>query len=162
MRRFQTVVAAILIGLAAWSGSGAASAQTGDPKAALARDMVVAMDLEGTVRGMFETMAPMVAAGAAQELRLSGSEQARFAEILSEEFQSASPEFVQALVQVYADNLSEQELRDIVTFLRSPSGQAMRRVEARAKGELERAGQTIGMRVALQAMVRFNEERSRR
>jgi hypothetical protein len=154
---FGVVVAAAAV----LAGPGDAWAQQ-DRRQELARQMVTTMDTEATINALFETMTPMIAASAAQELRLSPSEQGRLSELLAEEFRAAAPDFVTQVVNAYANNLTEQELTDIVAFLNSPSGRALLRVEKTAEAEMERQGQAIGMRVAVQAFTRLQAERNAR
>jgi hypothetical protein len=156
--RFQVWAAAIAVAVAL---TGGAPAWAQDERAALAREAVTLMQMEEAIQVMFDTMSPMMAASMGPELRLSVSEQARLGEILAEEFRSATPEFVDRLAGVYANNMSEQQLRDVVTFLRSPAGVAWMQTQNNAERELERIGQEVGMRVAVQAITRLNAERAR-
>ncbi len=157
MKTLRGALAAVVFTVAMW---GQASAQEAE-RVALARELLGLMQVEETITGLFDSMSPLMAAGMAQELRLSASESARLGEILAQEFRGAGPEILSEIAEIYAQRLSEQELRDSVAFLRSPSGQALIRGQSEAEAELERVGQVIGMRVALQAMTRFNAERSR-
>lgn len=154
---FRGALAAIAVAAVMW---GQASAQEAE-RLAQARELLTLMQVDETISDLFDTMSPMMAASVAQEMRLSASERARLGEILAEEFRAAGPEILGEVSNIYAQRLNEQEMREIITFLRSPSGQALQRTQNEAEGELERVGQVIGMRVALQALTRFNQERSR-
>jgi len=157
MTGLRGAFAAVAVAVAMW---GQASAQETD-RVALARELLALMQVEETISELFDTMSPMMAASVAQEMRLTASERARLGEILAEEFRGAGPEILREVSNVYAQRLTEQELCEIIAFLRSPSGQALLRGQAEAETELERVGQVIGMRVALQALTRFNQERAR-
>jgi hypothetical protein len=155
--RLKAWAAAIMLG--ATLTGGAAAEEAG--QAALARELVQAMDMESTIGDLFDAMSPMMAASMGQELHLSASEQARLGEILAEEFRAAAPDFTGRIVGLYAENLTEQQMRDTIAFLRSPSGQAWLQTENTAQSQLERIGQEVGMRVAMQSLLRFNRERAR-
>ena len=155
--KLKAWAAAMVLG-AALTGA-AAAAEAGET--ALARELVQVMDVEATVSELFDVMSPMMAASVAQELRLTQSEQARLGEILAEEFRAAAPDFTSRIVALYADSLDEQQMRDTIAFLRSPSGQAWLNTQNAAKSQLERIGQEVGMQVAMQSIVRLNRERAR-
>jgi hypothetical protein len=153
-------ICALAFGLAMFSGGVAHADQA--QREAMAREIVTAMDFESAINDLMELMSPMVSASMAREMRLSASEEARLGELLTEEFRVSSPEVVKIVVDIYANNLSEQELTDIVAFVRTPAGSAFFRVQNTAEGALEQAGQTWGMNVGVRAFTRFQQERSSR
>lgn len=159
---FKGWVLGIVFGVAALCGAGEASAQQNERREALAREIVALLEVENTVGDLFQSMSPLLADGMANELQLSQTEEARLSELLAEELRNAMPELMTAVSAMYATNLSEQELTDIVGFLRSPSGRAMMQSQKNAETELQRMGQVLGMRVALQALLRLNAERGAR
>ncbi|MGE0741279.1 MAG: DUF2059 domain-containing protein [Hyphomonadaceae bacterium] len=151
-------IAAAVLGAGLMFG-GQASAQD---RQAQARELLQVMDVETTVIELFSAMAPMMAASVSQEMRLTPAEQARLGELLDEEFRNATPELMTQLATIYANSLSENELSQILGFLRSPAGAALIRSQENAETELERVGQVLGMRVALTAITRLNQERAAR
>lgn len=157
----RKMMAALALALATVVGAGAAHAQDAR-KAELGREIVQLLEVEETIGQLFTTMSPMLATGMARELRLSSSEEARLGELLNEELRNAMPEVMTSAANMYSERLSEQELTEIVTFLRSPSGRAMMESQKNAEEEMARVGQMLGMRVALQALTRLNAERGRR
>ncbi len=159
MKMFKALAAATMFGASMLAGGvAAAQTQASPAQTELANRVVDLMDLDEAITGMFDAMSPMMAASMGQELHLDSVRQARLSVLLAEEFRSATPEFMTRLAAVYATSLSEQQMRDTIAFLESPSGQAWLDTENRAQGQLEQMGQEIGMRVALQAMVRLNAE----
>jgi hypothetical protein len=56
----------------------------------------------------------------------------------------SSEEAATAFARVYAESFTEAELRDVVTFMRTPSGRRF----AAAQGELMRRGGEVGKRLA--------------
>jgi hypothetical protein len=148
----------LALGLAAGLGVQPASADEAS-RLRLANEVVAAMDVTETINGLFDTMSPMIASQAASEMRLTRSEEARLAELLSEEFRVATPDLLAAVARVYADNVSEQHLEQIRDFLRSPAGQAMSANQGQVQSAMEREGQTIGIQVASRALGRFASER---
>lgn len=157
--KFHLVLAAITFGVALMCGGPAAAQDAG--RVAKARELIRLMEVEEPVHEMFETMSPMIAATAARDLRLSRSEEARLGELLAEEFRNAAPELIGAVAGIYANGMTDQHLDDTIAFMNSPAGQAWVDTQRNADAELERVGQTLGMRVALQAMTRFSNERAR-
>jgi hypothetical protein len=154
---FKTLVAAFAFAVTALAGT-TASAQ--DARAELAREAMQLMQVERILGEFFSQMSPMVATGMARDLNLGPTEEARMAELVAEEFRLASPAMVEEMGRVYAERMTEQELRETVTFLRTPSGAAFLRTQFDAQGELQRIGAMAGMRVGLQAMQRLEAERA--
>ncbi|MES1198796.1 MAG: DUF2059 domain-containing protein [Pseudomonadota bacterium] len=155
----KTGIVAVTIAAAALAFAPVAHADDAS-RLALARDVVTLMDVSTTVNDMFSQLSPMVAAQAAQEMHLSATEQARLSEILTEEFHNATPQLMDSVAQVYAHNITEEQLGQIRDFLHSPAGHAMIASQGAMQGELEREGQTIGMQVAARALQRLAAERS--
>ena len=155
---WKTLAAAAAFALAALVPAGAAAQD--QTRTELAGELVALLEMEETLNNMFAALTPLVAASARAEMNLRPSEEARLTEILTEEFQGASPEMLQSVVDVYAANMSEQELRETVGFLQSPSGRALVDTQNSAQAELERIGERIGARVAMRGMAGFIQERA--
>ena len=153
MRTFITG-AVVALGLAF-----AAPAAAQDSRAELAREVVALMDIEATLVEMMDTLSPIVASSAAQDLQLSPSEVGRFTEILQEEFRKETPAMVERMAEVYSETVEEADLRNIRDFLRTPSGQAMIANQGMLQSAMEREGRDFGMRVALSALGRLMTER---
>ncbi|MEZ6022644.1 MAG: DUF2059 domain-containing protein [Hyphomonadaceae bacterium] len=152
----QSLVAALAL---AGAAATPAAAQE-DPRGALAVEVVELLDAEATVAEMFDNMAPMMAASMGPELQLSQADQARLSVILNEELRAAAPEFSRRLAGVYAEHMTEMQLRETIAFLRSPSGAALISTQNTAQRQLEAIGQEIGVRVALQSLMRLHQERA--
>ena len=93
------------------------------------------------------------------ELRLSPSETQRLQQILAEEFRASTPEMVSGIADVYA-GLTEPQLRELVAFLRSPSGRAFVDMQNSAQSALDQLGERVGEQVGLRALQRLEQERA--
>jgi len=149
-------VAAAFAALATAPGAWADDAS----RLATAREVVGLLDVGHTVDEMFSQLSPMVAAQAGQEMHLTATEQARLGEILAEEFHNSEPQLMESVAQVYAHNVTEEQLGQIRDFLHSAAGQAMISSQGAMQQDLEREGQTLGMQVAARALQRFAAERA--
>ena len=155
LRRFLTVLTFVL----AVSASGYARAQS-DQRMALATELVQLMRIEESLGSFFDTMSPMVAEQMARDLHLGPVESARLGELVAEEFRAALPSMTQEMAGVYARQMTEPQLDESVRFLRSPTGLAFVQTQFNAQTELERIGAMAGARVSLQALTRFQQERT--
>ena len=95
-----------------------------DPeRLALARELFTTMRLDANLRGVFasvfKSMGDQMPAGAAADKAQA------FLRSFSTAFEANFPDMIDAMAQLYARNLSTQELQDSLTFYRSPSGQAI-------------------------------------
>jgi len=81
--------------------------------------------------------------------------------ILREEFVSIftlhQKDFARASRDAFARHLSDQELRDLTAFYRTPTGQHLIEVQPIIMAESMNAGQDIGRRAAIDAMPRIIE-----
>lgn len=153
---YKQIIAALAFGLAL---CGQAWAQEQNTREALAREVLTLLRAEESVTEMFATLGPVLGQAATQQLRLSQQEGTRFGEILGEEFQSAAPDLIGAMAQAYANNMTEDQLRETVTYLRSPAGQAYINTQDTAESQLRSVGRDIGLRVAARSLERFMRER---
>jgi len=95
-------------------------------------------------------------------MRLTPVQTARLGEIVAEEFRAETPALVAEMAGVYAQRMDEAQLREVVTFLRSPAGASFLQAQNDAQTELENIGQLGGMRVGVRAVTRFMQENQRR
>jgi hypothetical protein len=150
----RTVLAALALAAVIVSPAAAQESERGE----LASEVTSLLGMETLLSGFFDSMSPMVASVMANDLDLTPVQTARLAELVAEEFRAATPAMVAEMSAVYAERMSETELRETVEFLRSPSGAAFLQTQIDAQGELERIGQLAGMRVGVQALTRLTQE----
>ncbi|MEZ5960521.1 MAG: DUF2059 domain-containing protein [Hyphomonadaceae bacterium] len=150
---------ALALALAAWTP---AHAQQQSERQRLAQELVQLMDMEKTLGDFFVTMSPMVASSMATEMRLTPVQTARLGEIVAEEFRAETPVLVGEMAAVYAQRMDEPQLREVVTFLRSPAGVVFMQSQRDAQAELENIGQLGGMRVGVRAITRLLQESQQR
>lgn len=136
-----------------------AEAHAQDERAALAREAVQLLEVASTFEQMMVDLSPVVAEGMANQLRLSPSETQRLQQILAEEFRASTPEMVSGIADVYA-GLTEPQLRELVAFLRSPSGRAFVDMQNSAQSALDQLGERVGEQVGLRALQRLEQERA--
>jgi hypothetical protein len=107
------------------SAVGAPAPEAVDPeRLALAREMTQAVDMGSAMRNMFGGMAN------AMKLPESATpderERARqFVISLGAGLQAVSPDLMDGVAMLYAKTFTAQEMRDALTFYRSPSGRAL-------------------------------------
>lgn len=157
--RLNTILMAVVFSVATVAG-GPVRAQEAD-RDAMANEIVVLLRVEALLTDFFATMSPMVAASMAREMEFTPSQEARFGEIVAEEFAAASPGMSREVARIYATRMTDEQLSETVAFLRSPSGAAFLQTQVDAQGELERIGAAAGMQVGYQALMRFNAEQDR-
>jgi hypothetical protein len=104
----------------------------------LARELTTLMDLGGNASASVDVML--------DAMQAQNSELASLRHVLQRWMRNifTSDEAAVAFAQLYAQTFTEAELRDIVTFLRTPSGRRF----AAAQGELTRRGGELGQRLA--------------
>ncbi len=146
---------AFVLVVAAWTP---AHAQEQTERQRLAHEVMQSMEMERVLSEFFATMAPVVASGMANEIRLTPVQTARLSVIVAEEFGAETATMVGRMVDVYAERMTEEQLRETVAFLRSPSGAAFLQTQTDAQAELERIGQEGGMRVGVRAITRLMQE----
>ena len=104
---------------------GALAQQPQSPeRLALAREVMMLSGGEAAFTGVMETMRPMMI----QDLRQRGLTEdvaQRFVTMFIEEFMKDAPEFIELGAIAYANAFTDEELRGIATFLRTPAGRAM-------------------------------------
>lgn len=135
-----------------------AGAQEAD-RAALAREAVQLLEVAATFEQMMVDLSPILADGMANQLRLSRGDTERLQQILAEEFRASTPEMVEGIAGVYASGLSEPQLRELVTFLRSPTGREFVDIQNSAQSALDQLGERVGEQVGLRALQRLEQER---
>ena len=146
---------ALALAVAAWTP---ANAQEQTERQRLAHEIMQLMQMERVLGDFFASMAPVVASGMANEMRLTPVQTTRLGEIVAEEFRAETPAMVSEMAEVYAGRMSEEELRETVAFLRSPAGAAFLQTQNDAQVELERIGESGGMRVGVRAISRLIQE----
>lgn len=116
------VLAAVLA-----TGAAAADAPSSPEKLALAKQMVEASGGADQMKTVMQTLFRSMSANLAQNLP---PEQQRLRDALNDRIQArliaATPQLMDATVQVYAANLTEKELRDYVAWLQSDTGQSLK------------------------------------
>lgn len=158
----RTFFAAAFAWLALGSAAHAQQQQVDPQRLTIAQDIMVLLEAQSTLEGMFTDLTPLMATGITQELRLSRTEGERLTQILTEEMRAEVPALIQSMANAYAGNLSLEHLQEIRAFMQSPAGQAMNGAQNAMEQELEGVGQEMGMRVALRALTRFQQEREAR
>ncbi|MEM7377463.1 MAG: DUF2059 domain-containing protein [Pseudomonadota bacterium] len=140
MKRIITQIALVLVLLVA-----PAHAADGD-KTALIERMFTVMGLDRQMNGGFEAMLPVVENMAAQ-LELNATEKEELKDIyrawFREDFDRDA--IADRMVGLYADVFSEQELRDVITFYESPTGQKFLDVSPALMQEAAQIGMQEGM-----------------
>ena len=160
MRHGWVAALALVAGVLVWSpawGEDASEADAG--RMTLAREIMELTDSAGLARQTVQASRTIFM----QQLRQSGRYDepgaARMWDLFAEEFGAAIPGMVDDIAGAYAAALSEEELRDLRDFYRTPSGQAV----ARNLPDLVRVGQQLGgqagQAAALRAEERFRTER---
>lgn len=104
----------------------------------LAVELTTLLDLAGNASAGVDMMLDAMQAQNPQLSEFRGVLQRWMRKIFSSE------EAATAFARVYAESFTEAELRDVVTFMRTPSGQRF----AAAQGELMRRGGEVGKRLA--------------
>lgn len=104
----------------------------------LARELTTLMDLGGNASAGVDVML--------DAMQAQNPELAQFRAVLQRWMRQifTSEEAAVAFARLYAETFTEAELRDIVTFIRTPSGRRF----AAAQGELTRRGGELGQRLA--------------
>jgi hypothetical protein len=104
----------------------------------LARELTSMLDLAGNASAGVDVMLDAMESQNPQMSEFRGVLQRWMRKIFSSE------EAAMAFAQIYAESFTEAELRDVVTFMRTPSGRRF----AAAQGELMRRGAGVGQRLA--------------
>jgi len=144
------VLKAFIAAICLWVGlSATAFAQEppSEERLALAREVMVLSGGETAYTDMMVQMRPLII----QDMRSRGMSPdmaERAYVVMSEEFARESPRFMELGALAYANAFTDQELRDMAAFLRTPSGQAMIRNQAEVAGAMMRAGAIIGQEIA--------------
>ncbi|MEM9602852.1 MAG: DUF2059 domain-containing protein [Pseudomonadota bacterium] len=115
-------------------------------KTALIERMFAVMGLDKQMNGGFEAMLPVVENMAAQ-LQLNSAEKEELKNIyrawFREDFDRDA--IADRMVGLYADVFSEQELRDVITFYESPTGQKFLDASSGLMQEAAQIGMQEGM-----------------
>jgi hypothetical protein len=97
-----------------------------DPeRVALVKDLPVTIQAEDMVNQMVQNMIDRMDLSGGQ--RLSTQQEAAVRQLMGSVkrgFARTMPEMFDAMIPVYADVYTEQELRDVIAFFKTPSGQA--------------------------------------
>ena len=148
-----------LSALCLWFGlvvSVMAQERPSEERLALAREVMLLSGGEDAFREMAEQMRPMML----QDMRGRGlSEQtaAQFVDMFVQEFSGEAPRLLELGALAYADAFSDQELRDLATFLRTPSGQAMVEHQTEITTAMMRAGMLVGEEVVARVVERARQ-----
>ncbi|HEX8320046.1 DUF2059 domain-containing protein [Longimicrobium sp.] len=104
----------------------------------LARELTTLMDLAGNASVGVDVML--------DAMQAQNPELAQFRAVLQRWARTifSTEEAAVAFARIYAEAFTEAELRDLVTFMRTPSGRRF----AAAQGELARRGSEVGKRLA--------------
>ena len=148
----RTIIAATCLWLA-FDATAIAQEQT--ERQRLAQEVMQLMEMERVLSDFFTSMAPVIAGGMANEMRLTPTQTTRLGEIVAEEFRAETPAMVAEVAEVYAERMNEEQLRETVAFLRSPSGAAFLQTQGAAQTELEGIGERGGIRVGVRAISRL-------
>jgi uncharacterized protein len=161
LRRLMFVLAfAAVLGL---SGAGQAGAQTSGAhspaRLAAAKDLVSVMRLPDTMRGMFpliwrQMVSPLISR---DDPRIKAAVDS-LAPTITAEMEREIPRFGELIAGIYAEHFTEEELRAIAVFMRSPTGQtflAKQNVLAQASMT---AGQQFGQSLLARIRPRIEEE----
>jgi hypothetical protein len=122
----------------------------------LAREVMMLSGGESAFNDMVVQIRPIII----QDMRTNGASQEtaeRVYALMVEEFAREAPRFVEAGAIVYANAFTDQELRDIAVFLRTPAGQSMIENQAEIAGAMMQAGMIIGQEVALRVIERARQ-----
>jgi hypothetical protein len=106
--------------------SPSAAVEKMDPeRVALVKDLLVTIQAEAMVNQMVQNMIERMDLSGGQ--RLSTQQEAAVRQLMGSVkrgFARTMPEMFEAMIPVYADVYTEQELRDVIAFFKTPSGQA--------------------------------------
>ena len=80
---------------------------------------------------------------------------ARFVTMFIEEFRQEAPEFIELGAIAYANAFTDEELRGIAAFLRTPAGHAMVEHQGEIAAAMARAGAVIGEQAAARVAARM-------
>ena len=145
---------------AAMSVGALAQAPPSEERLALAREVMVLAGGEASFTGMINAMRPLTE----QQLRSHGlSEEAvqRAWAIMVEEFVKEAPQFVELGAIAYANAFTDEELRGMAEFFRSPAGRAMVAHQTEIATAMAHAGMIIGRDVGLRVAARLEDEPER-
>jgi uncharacterized protein len=147
--------------LAAAIGAGSAPARAQEPSAgavAMAREIIVLKG--GNV--LFERIVPGVIENAKNTFVPTNPQLAKplneVAELLHKEFEPKRAEIVTEAARVFAQRFTEQELKDIVAFYRSPAGKKLAVEEPVTIDQSMRRAQTWADDLSEKVMARFRAE----
>ncbi len=149
-----------LIACALLFGAVAQPAAAQPTRVEMAQELVRLLDIEAAFVDMFEVLTPIMSAAISQEMGLSSSDAERLTGLFNDEMRAGMPELMASMADVYASELSEQQLIEITAFLRSPAGRALVSSQSAAQARLEGLGEQFGIRVAERAVARFVQARS--
>lgn len=76
---------------------------------------------------------------------ISDSHRAEFIQIITSEFEASLPGFMDAMIPIYDDALTENEIDDAITFFKTPSGQSFSEKQPQMVMKGMQAGRTWGM-----------------
>lgn len=144
-------------------GGGIASAQATNPQAvAAARELI---DLKGA-KNMFDAVVPGVIETVKNNfLRTNPGLSKDLNEVsgqLQKEFQSRRDQPMDEVAKVFADRFTLQELREAITFYKSPLGKKLIEGEARALEDGMKGAETWANQFADQVLTRMRAEMKKR
>ena len=132
MKTLVVIAGALLFALTAASSAQAQSAAPAQPDAVrlqLAREILSASGgaqaVEARMRALFASMADLTKASLPNADSKAAAATEAVLKYFSDEEIKAIPQLIDQTATIYANNLSEKELRDMLAWSASPSGQAI-------------------------------------
>lgn len=148
----------LVVGLLGGSPVGAQDAE----HLALARDLLVGMKAADN----FDAVLPTIMTALKPALTGGNPKAAKdFDEVvplMMGEFSSKKGALVDEVAGIYAKSFSKPELKEMVVFYRSPTGQKLARITPALSQEMMVAGQRYGQQVAAQVTERMRDELKKR
>jgi hypothetical protein len=142
-------------------GAGTTSASAQEPSAnavAMAREIIMIKGgnalYERIVPGVIEHVKNVFAPTNPQ----LGKPLGEVTELLHKEFEPKKAEIVTEAAKIFAARFTEQELKDVVTFYRTPVGKKLATEEAASIDESMKRAQSWADDLAEKVMVRFRQE----
>ena len=95
-------------------------------KIELTHKLMVAMDIENTMKTRIDAMMKMMSKAMSQaEPNMSASDTQDFIDIENKFLNAYTPKMLDVMIKVYPEVYTEQELKDMLAFYQTPTGQAI-------------------------------------
>lgn len=128
MRLNRFLSGAVLAAMVATTAAAQAPAGPSAEKVALARQLVAASGGADQMKTVLQTVFSSMSSGMAANMP---AEQKRLFTVviqkMQDRFVAAMPQMIDGTVQIYAQELTEKELRDYIAWLNSDTGQSLKR-----------------------------------